>query len=256
MRPQQKNRQRGRGNGGNNNRRNQNPLTRSYESNGPDVKVRGSAQQVADKYAQLARDAMSAGDRVMAENYLQHAEHYNRIIVTAMAQQAEQQRNREERDDRDRSNRFDHQQEGDDPRGRQDERGGDDRPSRRRRRRDDDQRDEQTAENADANVDASEAPQPDVDAPSEAPRPRRRTRTVELAEGEEAAPRRSRRPRRTARAEEGEAALGTGDSDAAGEAPLGAEEGLARTVTRTRRRRAPVAEKREAEEMQANDAAE
>lgn len=90
MRPQQQNRRmRGRngGGGGNNpNRKGPNPLTRNYESNGPDVKIRGSAQQIAEKYAQLARDAQSSGDRVMAENYLQHAEHYNRIIAAAQAQ--------------------------------------------------------------------------------------------------------------------------------------------------------------------------
>jgi len=74
------------GGGGNNNRKGPNPLTRNYESNGPDVKIRGSAQQIAEKYATLARDAMSSGDRVMAENYLQHAEHYNRIIAAAQAQ--------------------------------------------------------------------------------------------------------------------------------------------------------------------------
>ena len=86
---QQNRRMRGRGNGGgggnnnniNNYRRGPNPLTRSYESNGPDVKVRGTAQNIADKYLTLARDAHSSGDRVMAENYLQHAEHYNRIIA-------------------------------------------------------------------------------------------------------------------------------------------------------------------------------
>ena len=78
---------RGRNGGGNNqNRKGPNPLTRNYESNGPDVKIRGSAQQIAEKYAQLARDAQSSGDRVMAENYLQHAEHYNRIIAAAQAQ--------------------------------------------------------------------------------------------------------------------------------------------------------------------------
>ncbi len=70
----------------NNNRKGPNPLTRSYESNGPDVKIRGSAQQIAEKYTTLARDATSSGDRVMAENYLQHAEHYNRIIAAAQAQ--------------------------------------------------------------------------------------------------------------------------------------------------------------------------
>jgi len=89
MRPQQQNRRmRGRNGGGNNNRRGPNPLNRNYESNGPDVKIRGSAQQIAEKYTALARDAMSSGDRVMAENYLQHAEHYNRIIAAAQAQVA------------------------------------------------------------------------------------------------------------------------------------------------------------------------
>lgn len=63
-----------------------NPLTRSYESNGPDVKIRGTAQHVADKYAQLARDATASGDPVAAENYFQHAEHYYRLIATAQEQ--------------------------------------------------------------------------------------------------------------------------------------------------------------------------
>jgi hypothetical protein len=87
-------------NNNNNNRRGPNPLTRSYESNGPDVKIRGSAQQIAEKYATLARDAQSSGDRVMAENYLQHAEHYNRIIAAAQAQVAIQQA-RDTRDETD-----------------------------------------------------------------------------------------------------------------------------------------------------------
>nr|WP_295468249.1 DUF4167 domain-containing protein [Mesorhizobium sp.] len=106
MRPQQQNRRmRGRNNNNNNQNQNQNrkgpnPLTRSYESNGPDVKIRGSAQQIAEKYMQLARDAHSSGDRVMNENYLQHAEHYNRIIAAAQAQQP-QQFNRDSRDDQD-----------------------------------------------------------------------------------------------------------------------------------------------------------
>lgn len=98
MRPQQQNR-RMRGRGGGNNRKGPNPLTRSYESNGPDVKIRGTAQQVAEKYAALARDAQSSGDRVMAENYLQHAEHYNRVIAAALAQQQQFQQQRESQDD-------------------------------------------------------------------------------------------------------------------------------------------------------------
>jgi len=82
MRPGQKNRMRG---GRNNSpgRRGPNPLTRSFESNGPDVKVRGTPQHIAEKYVQLARDAHSAGDTVMTESYLQHAEHYYRIIAAA-----------------------------------------------------------------------------------------------------------------------------------------------------------------------------
>src|SRR5260370_1887840 len=71
-----------------NNRRGPNPLTRSYESNGPDVKIRGNAHHVAEKYLQLARDAHTGGDPVAAENYLQHAEHYFRLIAAAQAAQA------------------------------------------------------------------------------------------------------------------------------------------------------------------------
>lgn len=52
----------------------------SYDSNGPDVRIRGTALQIYDKYCSLAKDAASVGDRIMAENYLQHAEHYQRII--------------------------------------------------------------------------------------------------------------------------------------------------------------------------------
>jgi hypothetical protein len=69
-----------------NNRKPQNPLSRNYESSGPDVKIRGTAAQIAEKYMLLARDASSSSDTVMAENYLQHAEHYNRIIMAAQAQ--------------------------------------------------------------------------------------------------------------------------------------------------------------------------
>ena len=82
MRQGQQNR-RGRGRGG---RKPQNPLARSYESNGPDVKIRGTAAHIAEKYMSLARDALSSGDIVAAESYLQHAEHYNRIIMAAQQQ--------------------------------------------------------------------------------------------------------------------------------------------------------------------------
>ncbi|MBI1240008.1 MAG: DUF4167 domain-containing protein [Alphaproteobacteria bacterium] len=61
----------------------QNNSNRTLESNGPDVKIRGNSQHIYEKYQQLARDANATGDRVMAENYLQHAEHYYRVIVAA-----------------------------------------------------------------------------------------------------------------------------------------------------------------------------
>ena len=64
----------------------QNPLSRSYESNGPDIKIRGTASHIAEKYVQLARDAQSSGDPVAAENYYQHAEHYFRLIAAAQEQ--------------------------------------------------------------------------------------------------------------------------------------------------------------------------
>ncbi len=79
---------RNRNNGGNNNnnRRGQNPMTRVFESNGPDIKIRGTASHIAEKYVQLARDARSSGDPVAAENYYQHAEHYFRLIAAAQEQ--------------------------------------------------------------------------------------------------------------------------------------------------------------------------
>jgi len=73
-------------NNNNNNRKSHNPLTRVFESNGPDVKIRGTASHVAEKYIQLARDAQASGDPVGAENYYQHAEHYFRLIATAQEQ--------------------------------------------------------------------------------------------------------------------------------------------------------------------------
>lgn len=67
------------------------PLNRNhvFDSNGPDMRVRGTAQQLFEKYLQLGRDATSGGDRVMAESYFQHAEHYFRVL-NAMNQAAQQ----------------------------------------------------------------------------------------------------------------------------------------------------------------------
>lgn len=71
--------------GGHNNNNGRRPSTPSrhqvFDSNGPDIRIRGTAWQVYEKYLSMARDAQGSGDRVQAENYLQHAEHYYRIIL-------------------------------------------------------------------------------------------------------------------------------------------------------------------------------
>ncbi len=220
MRPQQQNRRmRGRNNNNNsnsnnnnnnnNNRKGPNPLTRNYESNGPDVKIRGSAQQVAEKYMQLARDAHSSGDRVMAENYLQHAEHYNRIIAAAQAQMPVQ--NRDMRDDQDEDddgdNNSQHQSY--------------EQPQQR-------QTNDGTGPQPEINgVPAEVALNPDASS-AEQPREQRPMRDVTVqngnghvaAEGEEgAAPRRPRRPRRGRRPDgEFRNAQGEGEGGAEGSA--------------------------------------
>ena len=83
----------------NQNRRSQNPMTRVYESNGPDIKIRGTASHIAEKYLQLARDARSSGDPVAAENYYQHAEHYFRLIAAAQEQFRQSQPQQQPRSD-------------------------------------------------------------------------------------------------------------------------------------------------------------
>ena len=79
-------RSRGRGNG-----KRQPRGSNQIDSHGPEVRVRGTAQQVFDKYLALGRDATSTGDRIVAENMFQHAEHYSRIL--ALAQENAEQRN-------------------------------------------------------------------------------------------------------------------------------------------------------------------
>lgn len=81
--PTQK-RSRGRGNG---RKHPQSTQARSFDSNGPSGRIRGNASQVYEKYQALARDAQTSGDRVMAENYFQHAEHYYRIMDAAAENQ-------------------------------------------------------------------------------------------------------------------------------------------------------------------------
>lgn len=71
---------RSRNRGGNGNRRNNNNRMQVFDSNGPDVRIRGTAFQILEKYTVLAKDAAASGDRILSESYLQHAEHYQRII--------------------------------------------------------------------------------------------------------------------------------------------------------------------------------
>ncbi len=92
---------------GRSNRKHNAPLKhQSFESNGPDVRIRGNAHQVYEKYLAMARDAHSTGDRISAEGYYQHAEHYFRIMndstdpQNAQRQQQQQQRQRENGHDR------------------------------------------------------------------------------------------------------------------------------------------------------------
>ncbi len=84
-----------------------NVINRVFDSSGPEGKVRGTPQQIIDKYNQLARDAQLAGDRVATENFQQHAEHYTRLLSEAQremeAKREEQERqNRERQAERDR----------------------------------------------------------------------------------------------------------------------------------------------------------
>ena len=77
---QPNNSRRGRGRGGG---RKSNPRNSTFDSNGPQGRVRGTAQQLHEKYLALARDASSAGDRITAESFFQHADHYYRIFAAA-----------------------------------------------------------------------------------------------------------------------------------------------------------------------------
>lgn len=98
MRPMNKQRPRGgRNNNNNRPRHHQMGPNRNFDSNGPDVKIRGTASHIFERYCQLARDANASGDRVGAENYLQHAEHYYRIMLAnGLVQQYNQMRQQQQ----------------------------------------------------------------------------------------------------------------------------------------------------------------
>ena len=99
---------RSRGKNRNNNRPQGNIVNRVFDSSGPEGKVRGTPQQIIDKYQALHRDAQLSGDRVNAENFQQHAEHYIRLLAEAQKEQearreqqeAQQRERQKERDER------------------------------------------------------------------------------------------------------------------------------------------------------------
>jgi hypothetical protein len=171
------------------NKRPVNPKFQNFDSNGPDGRVRGNAQQVYEKYVSLAKDATD--DPVLAENYYQHAEHYHRILQAA--QEWENQR-REERGENNRQ---------------RNNRGRDDRNDGQSNQNDEQQGDtSENAENASNNGDdnntpveadknAAETSEDDGGKPKRAPRARRsdarstgrgRPRKSDEATAEESAP--------------------------------------------------------------------
>ncbi|RVT84094.1 DUF4167 domain-containing protein [Rhodobacteraceae bacterium CCMM004] len=95
----------------NRNRPSGNIVNRVFDSSGPEGKVRGTPQQIIDKYNQLARDAQLSGDRVATENFQQHAEHYTRMLAEAHREQ-EARREQQEAQQRERQQRQQDQNQG------------------------------------------------------------------------------------------------------------------------------------------------
>ncbi len=94
MRPPGKSRNRNKNNG-----RRPNPgnvINRVFDSAGPEGKVRGTPQQIIDKYLSLAHDSQLSGDRVSAENFQQHSEHYSRLLLDAQKEIAEKANQQEQ----------------------------------------------------------------------------------------------------------------------------------------------------------------
>jgi len=148
---------------------------RALDSNGPDVRIRGTANQIYDKYTALARDASSAGDRVKAESYLQHAEHYFRLI---RAQQPPQQQQQQSVDaDGDQPNVGD----GDNKSG---ERQQNERSSGRNNRRRDEAKDAEKSSSDASNEDndASSSDESADVAPEEKPKRRRTRKSTKAAD--------------------------------------------------------------------------
>lgn len=135
----------------------------ALESNGPEGRVRGTAQQILDRYLAMARDAQSGGDSVLAENLFQHAEHYQRLVAQfappqAQQQPADAQRNADGAQDSEAETRSDRETADRPP----EAEGSESAPARPRRRRR--QRNAPVEENA---AETGEAAQPAESAPAE-----------------------------------------------------------------------------------------
>lgn len=124
-----------------NNRGRSNPgnvVNRVFDSSGPEGKVRGTPQQIIDKYQALARDAQLSGDRVAAENFLQHAEHYLRLLSEAQkeidAKREQQEQQRQQHQQKQQQNAA--QQQGEEDNAKPAEGGQDQQPRKRAKRSD------------------------------------------------------------------------------------------------------------------------
>ena len=181
-----------------------NVVNRVFESSGPEGKVRGTPQQIIEKYNQLARDAQLGNDRVAFENFQQHAEHYTRMLGEAMREQEARAQQQGGQGGGDQGQRDYRRDEPDDRRRFDEPRGGEERGEERsddrgddHRGREDDQRDRQEHRGRDDVIDTVEDDHGGlVETPEGAP-----------AEPSEAAPApkpRRRRPRKSADGSAGE----------------------------------------------------
>lgn len=190
-----------------------NVVNRVFDSSGPEGKVRGTPQQIIDKYTVLARDAQLSGDRVAAENFQQHAEHYTRMLNEALAEQAKEAEARREQQQQQQGRRNDQRDDsgGNDGGGGTDsDDGADTRPdnrsdrsdgrerrgNRRTGRRDNDQRDDRS-QGAEG-TDASDAPRGDETGSMLVETPESRASDVSAPRKADAEdkPKRARKPRK------------------------------------------------------------
>ena len=131
-----------------------NVVNRVFDSSGPEGKVRGTPQQIIDKYNQLARDAQLSNDRVAFESFQQHAEHYTRMLSEAMREQeAKREQQERERQDRQQNQQNNNQHNNNQNQNRNNQGGGQGGGHQNNQRDDQNRRD-----------DPSEAPQPEIKA--------------------------------------------------------------------------------------------